>query len=185
MNYDRLCELDTIPLSNDAFVNSLGIDEEDILKYSELSKYKTIDELLPNNGDFKIVFLDWGSAVGHWVICYKQNNKYCYSNSFGNAPDKDLNVLTRCMKRILGENVAQFERLLGKNKIYHSKYRLQGKNSNSCGRYVISRIQCLKLNMDNKEYHEYLDGLRNKYDLSYDLVVCLLVPIPREKVDIF
>jgi hypothetical protein len=181
MNLNQLEKLDTIPLSNEVFTNSLGIADDDILKYRELSKFNTIDDLLPNNGDFKIIFLDWGSAIGHWVCLLKINNKFEYFNSFGCRYDLDLNVLTRCMKRILGEDTAQITRLLGKNKCSFSKYRYQGKKSNSCGRYIISRIQCLQIGINNEEYHEYMINLRDKYEIPFDLISCLLVPLPRLK----
>lgn len=183
MDYNRLEQLDTIPLSSDDFKSTIGVDANDVLKYSQLSQFKTIEELLPNNKDFKIIFLDWGSKIGHWTCIYKLKDKYEYYNSFGNKYDNDLNVLTKCKKMILGENVKEFTRLLGKNKCSHSAYRTQGKESNSCGRYVISRISFLQMGYNNDEYHDYLDSLREKYDIDYDLVVCLLVPIPREDIN--
>ena len=179
---EDLIRLDNTPISNEAFIQNIGIEPDDIIKYAELSKYNTIEELLPNNGDFKIVFLEWEkNKTGHWVALMKLKDKYEYFNSFGVAYDNDLNVLSRCMRRILGENVREISRLLGKNKCKSSKYRMQNKQSQSCGRYVISRIQCLKIGFNNDEYHDYLDELRQKYNIDYDLVVCLLVPIPRIK----
>lgn len=180
MDIEELIERDKKPLSDQAFESSLGIAKEDIIMYKNLANYATIEELLPNEGDWKIIFIQWAvNSVGHWVVCYKYKNKYCYFNSYGKAPDLDLNVISRSIKRILGEETAQFKRLLHGQKMSHSPFKLQGEKSESCGRYCVSRIQLLQQGYSCDEYKKYLDEICKNNGISYDLAVSALVPIPR------
>jgi len=182
MDIGTLMQLDSTPLSDIAFTTNIGIAPEDIIKYAHLANYASIEELLPNHKDFKVIFLEWEKhKTGHWVCIMNVRGKYEYFNSYGFSYDNDLNVLSRCMKIILGEDVRQISRLLGKNKCASSKFKMQSKTSESCGRYVISRIQCLQMDYTNDEYHDFLKDTCKKYELSYDLAVCYLVPIPRIK----
>lgn len=181
MNLEQLEKLDKIPLSDAVFEHSLGVPASEIVMYKNLSQYNSIDELLPEDKSYKIIFLNWGERVGHWVLILKLNGKFEYFNSYGIKYDEDLNCLSRSIKMILGENVKEISRLLGKNKCSWNTKRLQSKDSDSCGRYVISRVQLMQQSYNQNEYIKYLDHIRDKYDISYDLTTCLLVPLPRLK----
>jgi hypothetical protein len=91
----------------------------------------------------------------------------------------DLNVIPRAIKYILGEETKEFTRLLHGQKMTHSPYKLQGKDSNSCGRYCVSRIQLLQQGYSCDEYKKYLDEICKEHNINYDLAVSLLVPLPR------
>jgi len=169
-----------VPLSDQDIANALGIFTEDILKYSKLANYKSIQELLPDNTDFKVIFLEWApNSTGHWVLCYKCDKKYCYFNPYGNAPDKDLNVISRCMKQILGEDTQQFKRLMGGKEMLHSTKRYQKGNVDTCGRWVIFRVHMLKLGYSQPEFDQYMEEVKSKRypDKSFDEIVCSYVPI--------
>jgi len=168
----NLHELTKIPLSNDYLINALGIKNEDIILYSALSQFDTIKDLLPNDTDFKIILLEWRRNSGHWVVLYKQNNKYFYFNSYGNKYDNDLNVLSRCMRRILGQSVNEITRLLHGNKCEYSKKKFQGNNSNTCGRWCVARISMLKMGYTQAEFLKYMEIQKLKTGLPYDLIVC-------------
>jgi hypothetical protein len=177
---EELIARDKIPISDKMFESSLGISKDDIIMYKDLDKYQTIEELLPNEGDWKIIFIQWArQGLGHWVCCYKYKNKYCYFNSYGFPPDVDLDVIPRAIKYILGQETKEFKRLLHGQKMSHSPYKLQGKESNSCGRYCVSRIQLLQQGYSCEEYKKYLDEICKNNNINYDIATCLLVPLPR------
>jgi hypothetical protein len=46
------------PLSSVQLEKSLGISMDDIMKYSQLRDYTTIESLLPADGDYKILLLE-------------------------------------------------------------------------------------------------------------------------------
>ena len=169
-------ELKYIPLSDADIRQELG--SVPIIKYNELKQYKTISELLPNNNDAVVVFIQWSpNSIGHWVCCYKQNDKYYYFNPYGNAPDKDLNIISRSMRRILGEDVDEFRRLTG-GKIEHSNKRFQRGEVDTCGRWIILRVNMVKMGFSQKQFNAYMKQLKDLHKpMSYDDIVCLYVPI--------
>jgi hypothetical protein len=177
MDIQRLQELTNIPLTNEDLEKTIGVKPEDIILYKNLANYSSIDELLPNNTDFKIILLEWERNKGHWVVLYKLNNNYFYFNSYGNKYDNDLNVLSRCMRRILGEDTAQITRLLGGKNCEWSKRRFQKGNTQTCGRWCVMRVSMLKMGFNQKEFEKYLDTLKYNLDLPFDLIVCKYVPI--------
>ena len=175
MDIGELIRISNIPLTNDDLENTIGVKGEDIILYKDLANYKTIDDLLPNDTDFKIILLEWEKNKGHWVIIYKQNGKIFYFNSYGNKYDNDLNVLTSCMKRILGEDVKQITRLLGGRNCDHSKKRFQKGDAQTCGRWCVLRVSMLKMGYTQAQFEKYMEDLKEKYDLPFDLIVCLFV----------
>ena len=175
MDIDELIRISNIPLTNEDLEHTIGVKPEDILLYKNLGNYKDIDELLPNNGDFKMILLEWEKNKGHWVIIYKLNNKYYYFNSYGNKYDNDLNVLSMCVKKILGEDTKQITRLLNGKSCDWSKKRFQKGDAQTCGRHCVMRISMLKMGYTQTEYDKYLEDLKEKYELPYDLIVCMFI----------
>jgi hypothetical protein len=174
---ERLKQISNIPLTDADLEHTIGVKPEDIILYKNLAKYETIDELLPNNTDFKIILLEWKPNAGHWVVLYKLNNNYCYFNSYGNKYDNDLNVLSRCMRRILGEDTNQITRLLGGKSCEWSKKRFQKGDAQTCGRWCVMRVSMLKMGFDQKAFDKYLETAKYNLDLPYDLIVCKYIPI--------
>lgn len=181
MDYAKIDELMKIPLSDGDISSVVGIPKQEILKYSDLSDYKSIQELLPNNRDFKIILLEYTPNNGHWVVCYKLDDKYFYFNSYGNAPDNDLNCINKCVKIMLGENVREFSRLLGKNKMIHSAKRFQRGNSQVCGRLVCMRVMFLQMGYNDKEFDEFMEKMKEQSELTAEEISCLYIPIHSEK----
>ena len=59
-----------------------------ILKYSELSKYKMIEQLLPKHKSFFILLYPVTSEMsGHWTCMTRFNNTIEYFDSYGGLPD--------------------------------------------------------------------------------------------------
>lgn len=168
----KLKHLTTIPLSNTDLEHTIGVKPEDIILYKNLAEYTTINDLLPNNTDFKIILLEWQKNRGHWVLLYKLNDKFFYFNSYGNKYDNDLNVLSRCMKRILGEDTAQITRLLGGKTCEWSKKRFQKGSTQTCGRWCVMRVSMLKMGYTQDEFIKHMDTLQYNLKMPFDLIVC-------------
>ena len=62
------------PLSDTDLRTILG--DCKIITYPELSKYNSIDQLLPNSHDFSIILLLESPASGHWTCLLRYNNGY-------------------------------------------------------------------------------------------------------------
>jgi hypothetical protein len=171
------------PLSNKDFETFLGINPDDIICYSDLKKYNNITDLLPANKTFKIILLEWDKNKGHFVGIMRDNDKYEYFNSFGYKYDKDLFFIDRMVRRMLGQDTAELTRLGGNNMIWN-KTKLQSKNPNiqTCGRWVIFRINLMRLGYTLPEFIEYVkEAKKNKGLKNYDEVVCTYVTFGNHK----
>jgi hypothetical protein len=69
------------PLSKDELCHFIGCSPSDIIPYSTLREYDTIEELLPDEKSFKILLLEEQPRRGHWVALYRDNETICYANS--------------------------------------------------------------------------------------------------------
>ena len=68
--------------------------ESEIIKYSELANYKTIDELLPKPFDFRIILVEQKPMSGHWVLILKYGDTIENFNSYGIEIDKQKGSLS-------------------------------------------------------------------------------------------
>ncbi len=170
-------KIDT-PLSDGAVREALGADTR-ILKYSELKNYKTIFELLPKINTFFICLLEENLNRGHWVTIMRLKNGFFYFNSYGQKYDRDVSVIPRCIRKILGQDPArEFTRLLGGRPCDWNKTKLQGETSQVCGRYCVLAIVFLCfLGHSPAELIEFLTEKAAAEGTTPDAVVCQIVNI--------
>lgn len=175
-------------ISDDDLVRYLGDDVNNkIVKYADLSNYKTINELLPKLNDYRIILIESEHNSGHWVVLlkYKINDKPVieYFNSYGMKMGTDLNFISSLMNRLLGQGKNDLDKLLDTAKddieIIYNKKRFQSNNQkvNTCGRHILLRIIMMKhYGMDLYEYINFIDQLKEKYNMETDIVVASLTP---------
>lgn len=165
------------PLTNHEICSMVGYKEEDIIPYSTLSKYKTIQELLPEDKSFKILLLEEAPNRGHFVALYRQDDLIIYFNSYGEKPDRDMNCIPRCVRKMLGEDKPEISRLCDGMTIWYNERRLQGKDSQTCGRYCVFAIEAMKMGYSPDQVIELLSKHKERtgYD-TYDEAVCSVTP---------
>ena len=81
-----------------------SLDDEDIryylpdariMKYSELSKYTTIEQLLPKHKSYVVLLYPVSSETsGHWICITRFNITIEYFDSYGGTPDSPFNWST-------------------------------------------------------------------------------------------
>ncbi len=76
-------------LSNEDVQRILGRDAE-IIDYSELGYLCDIDQLLPGENDYCIMFYEDGPSSGHWTALSKYNGLYGHFDSYGVKPNLEL-----------------------------------------------------------------------------------------------
>jgi hypothetical protein len=165
------------PLSDGAVREALG--DVRILKYSELKNYKTIFELLPKINTFFICLLEEDVNRGHWVTMIRLEDGLFYFNSYGVKYDRDVSVIPRCVRKILGEDPArEFTRLLGGRKCEWNRTVLQGDKSQTCGRWVVLAIVfCCFLGYLPAELVEFVQDKSKASGQSFDAVVTSIISI--------
>ena len=87
---DDLETLEAYSLSDLDIKKILG-KSTNIKKYNELSKYATLELLLPKHKDYVVILIEAHLNEGHWIGLCRFKNNYLYFDSYGNKIDHDLN----------------------------------------------------------------------------------------------
>jgi len=150
-----------------------------IFTYKELSKYKNINQLLPNPIDYAIILYLDEPSKGHWTAILKYNNKIEMFDPYGiKELDEELDWVP-CTERIkLGVAIPYITRLFNSIKkpqkgiLSTFEYQDDHYNVNTCGRHVVYRIlKLLNNNMNIDEYYKHMKKLRKEFNLTYDEIV--------------
>jgi hypothetical protein len=153
-----------------------------ILLYSDLSRYKSINQLLPKKKDFKIILIEEKQLQGHWIAILRYDQIIEVFNSYGTKPSSELNLLSKHQKEALNENVKWLNLLLNKaipkfKVIYNTKrFQKVDPNVNTCGRFVLLRIlMFLYFNQNLKSFIKFMNFLQLKLQLNGDQIVSSLI----------
>ena len=152
-----------------------------IILYPELSKYESIDELLPNDKSYCIILYEDKLNSGHWCCVLKFNDIYEYFDSFGKTIDNPLkNWLSKGQRIKLDENVFYLSNLLNqtdKEVIYNKiDFQVDNPSIQTCGRFCIHRILMMLKGMNLQEYQRYMKQRKSEEHLTYDELVSKLTP---------
>ena len=64
-----------------------------IMKYSELSKFNDLNELLPDDRDYCVILYEDALNHGHWIALSKYKGIFEFFDSYGISPDGELHWL--------------------------------------------------------------------------------------------
>lgn len=148
--------------------------ESEVIIYSDLANYNTIDELLPKELDYRIILVEFKPHQGHWVVVLKYNDTIEMFNSYGECVDKQKNgFVSRMMNIRLGQGQDYLTQLMKKSdakyRLVYNKKKFQkvSPEINTCGRHCALRIICCeKMMMDLSEYTRFID--RNVKATGFD-----------------
>lgn len=153
-----------------------------IIKYSDIDEYKTLNDLLPENIDYKIILLESTLNSGHWVAILRDHNVIEYFNSYGSPISFELDLNTPQLNEELDQNIKHLNVLLTKSLndfkiIYNTKqFQRLANNIGNCGRWVILRIILfLKNHMNIHQFIDFIDRASKKFNLDKDLLVTFLI----------
>jgi len=169
--------MEYVPLTNGDLERALGVSADDVIVYSKLKEYASIDELLPEPYDFRIILIEETQNKGHWVALMRQDATYVYFNSYGHKYDKDLYMVSRIMRRILGQESNEIGRLLAGKHVVYNKVKYQGDKTSTCGRWVVLAVEMMtKLGYSLDQFHEFMRKHKKRGE-TFDALVCRFVPI--------
>lgn len=165
------------------------IDDSEIRKYlpaakiflfKHLSKYKTLQQLLPNDKDYFIMLYEQAPHNGHWVCLCNFNNHYEYFDSYGLKPSEPLMWNKKEVNKYLGQGKDYLNELLKKadKKVLYNpiEYQKYGPNINTCGRFCIGKILMMrKFNYDMNDFYNYMKIIKDKLKLSYDKIISFII----------
>jgi hypothetical protein len=147
-----------------------------IMKYSQLSNYPTIDDLLPKNIDFAILLYEDAPNKGHWVCVCKYKPYIEFFDSYGGSPDSQLSWVPSGVRKELDQCKTYLTDLMNKCKykvVYNPiKYQDDEDDINTCGRHCVFRILNLMAKGRNlSDYYKLMQYIKGKTDLNYDEIV--------------
>jgi len=158
-----------LPMSNEDLEKYLSVKPDDVMKYSELSKYKKIEDLLPKDKDFQIVLIEDSYNSGHWVCVMRYGKTIEYFNSYKEKWDTDWKFIPRMMRLILGQGSNEMTRLMNDAKergwnVIHNTHKFQELNPKiqTCGRHCVMRIEMMRMGYNLDDYVKKMKTLVKK-----------------------
>lgn len=171
MNEEKVVEEDVLKSKNKGvdetilIAESINLSGRDILRitendtrimgYEELRNYDSIEQLIPYEGSSLTLLYQTRENYGHWVVIINRgNNKYEFYDSYGLAPDEELNLDNTYHLRLHGGQITPHLTALflkGGYKVEYNNIRLQKylKDVNTCGRYTALRVKFKHLSITN------------------------------------
>lgn len=153
-----------------------------IIKYSELSKYKSIDELLPKDKDFCFILYEDSPNKGHWTTVMKYSPMIEYFDSYGGKVDNPLNWMPKSVNVKLKQDKKLLSKLFDKSnyKIIYNPVDYQednaSKNINTCGRHATFRVKNLTdCDRNLEQYYKLMSDIKNESGNTYDEIVSHLI----------
>jgi hypothetical protein len=172
-----IIKLIATPLGDDDIRNILG-SETKVIRYSELSKFNNLGELLPNEKDYCIVLYEHEALSGHWVCLLKYNNAYEFFDAYGLKVDRELKWTDLKTRQQLNEDIPYLSNLLEKEQYIYNGFDFQDDDNKveTCGHHCCFRIFCFQnFGMDLNQYIDTMKFLKNKLQHSYDYIVAEFV----------
>jgi len=152
-----------------------------IIKYSELSKYPTLNDLLPEEKSFCILLYEESPNSGHWTVVSKPaHDTVEYFDSYGGYVDAPLNWTPESNRVGLGQATPYLSNLFNRckeNVVYNKvKYQKEGQHINDCGRWCVLRTLKMMKGLDLDEFHKYVKEEDKKYVGDKDAFVAQIIP---------
>jgi hypothetical protein len=167
----NIANMTTYPL-NGFEIQKLNPDAK-IITYDQLDKIFNIDELFNNTNKIIILYLLTSKSSGHWVTLFRNEFGINFFDSYGHKPDYQIDCLTDAQLKDFNEKKSRLLTLLNRDcdYIYYNDFRLQGKDTMTCGCFVSHRLNNAELSDENyislfKEYVKNPDDFVALYCLK-------------------
>lgn len=186
----QIIEKNIIESMTDFKIEDIVDDDDAVIMYSDLAKYKSIDKLLPDDRSFKIILIRENEYSGHWTCLLRytldEHTVIEFFNSYGLFPSADLKFISSLQNVKLGQDSKHLNYLLQNalNQsyivIYNKKVFQQWSNNkqayNTCGRWCVIRIlMMIQHNFSLADFINYFEYLNHTYKLNYDSLVSLII----------
>ncbi len=171
-------------ITNDDFTKYFSDAQQKTLKYSDLADIKTIDELLPEEKDYRIILTESKRNEGHWCCIMKYTDitngkKYIeWFDSYSGKPDSELKFIPEAVKKMLGQDKNYLSRILKTVKqpyeiLYNAtKYQTLKDGINTCGRWCIMRLIMFHINYTLFDFKDFVkSNSKMQGGKPYDILV--------------
>lgn len=134
-----------------------------LIKYSELHKYNSLDEIF---GELKAILLlfECKQNYGHWTCLIKQRDRICFFDSYAFIPDDELHFSNIGFRKMNNMDLPYLTALLYFSKLpcdYNdNQFQRFDKRILTCGRWCGHRIK--HKHLTNDEYIKQFGNLKDK-----------------------
>lgn len=190
MNKKKEREIIEYPLSDNEI--KFYLPNANVMRYSDLSKYSSIEELLPTNKSYAVILYENSKNKGHWVSIMRYNDKkkgdiieFFDSLADDGKPDSELKWNNSQTNKMLGQGIPILTNLLNNCNlpVIYNKFKFQsqgnkkdGNNINCCGRHVCFRIKnLLDCDRNLEDYYDFMKNIKKDSKNTYDEVVSHLI----------
>jgi hypothetical protein len=172
-------------------INGILNGKAHIVPYSELSKFKTIEELLGSQGHAVILY-EVKPGVGHWTCvfygppldeCDLDYPRIYFFDSYGIKPDDEQEWIDVEFRKKAWDDMRVLSKLLKNtpSEINYNEFQLQEMKSgvNTCGKWCVARLGLKHL--DDEEFAELFAKEDPTDTLSPDQLVAYFVDGLKDK----
>ena len=172
--------------SNFDITDALHCGEDKILKYSELKHYNSLQDLLPELFDYKVILLETSKNSGHWTCIIRMGDVIELFNSYGISIDSEFRFIPDVIERLLGESKRYLTNLVKKNKIFkivsnNCEFQSQNESVATCSRWCIFRIDMARIGYSLESFINMIEKKCNKDDLPPDILVLYFIKFRNDK----
>jgi hypothetical protein len=177
MNNEQIDAIKGTPMSNQDIKQYFP--NVKIYMYTDLKNIQNASDLFINDKYFFILYLD-SPYSGHWCCCANNKNDIYFFDSYGYAPDKQLNFTPEKIKRELGTNTPYLTDLFNKSNydIYYNDVDYQGRKnleSQTCGRFCCFFLSNFLKGMKLDDFYEYMRLLKKRTGKTYNEIVSMVI----------
>jgi hypothetical protein len=157
------------------FVKLFGASvKSKIMKYSDLTKYNNILDLLKYKGDYRIILIENSLNTGHWVVLAR-NNALIFFDPYGLQTDSELKWISKEKNIDLRQYPNTIRNLMETSKIkkYYSKTKYQkvGHDINTCGRWASIAVLFLAYKqLSLIKMKKILDYIKKETNKPFDIL---------------
>ncbi len=154
-----------------------------IVPYSDLHKYKSINQLLKPY-DSAVILYESEPNFGHWVSLIKRKKSIEFFDPYGFFPDDELKWIKPLIRIQNNADHTYLINLLLTSKIpiEYNNHALQGENPNiqTCGRWSVIRILFKNWNID-----KFSQILNSDHNLTGDQIVTQVTNFIAHKIGLW
>jgi len=165
-------------MGNDSFEKYLPDVRENLITYKELRNFKTMGQLLEKEFDYKILLIETQRNSGHWCVLVRRGDTVFWCDSYGYDPHENINMVSACIRKMLGQENDEIKRLYKSARqegftVEENEFDFQSgaPNINTCGRWVLFFIECIREGMGFKEMEALIEKQEARTGKPSDILV--------------
>lgn len=124
-----------------------------LITYDKLNNINNVNELFGTYNAVIILYLLKSKCEGHWVCLFKNHIGINFFDSYGNAPDYQIDTLTPRQRKEYNEKSQRLHEILKFENVKYNNRILQSKGTMTCGCFVTHRLH--HYYMDNPQYRKH------------------------------